>query len=276
MKVYNKVVIDMSTLKVVEEDSFEYHGPIAHCGGGGGDGGYDDVGPYGAGGLTGEEFSDLQGESGLDAPGGPSDQDFDAGIYGSAGPTGNPDGSINAEESASPSTIDAFTSGFGDGSGELGGAGIATDEEIQADATNTINEKAKGALAEGLTKPATSPLGLLVNVAKSYAEVDLTPAEQAIYDAQIADANAAESGDSGQVQTNRAVPTQRPAPPPSETAEVAANVDRNPGGEAVTPEVEEQRKRVRGRRGFASNLLTSPLGVLGRANIQKRSLLRLG
>lgn len=34
MKIYNKVVIDMKTNKVIEEDSFEYDGPLALCDGG--------------------------------------------------------------------------------------------------------------------------------------------------------------------------------------------------------------------------------------------------
>lgn len=37
MKIYNKIVLDMETLTVLEEDFFWYHGEIAHCGGGGGD-----------------------------------------------------------------------------------------------------------------------------------------------------------------------------------------------------------------------------------------------
>ena len=36
MKIYTKVVIDMETLETVEEESFEYEGPIAECGGSGG------------------------------------------------------------------------------------------------------------------------------------------------------------------------------------------------------------------------------------------------
>lgn len=39
MKVYNKLVIDMLTMEVLEEDSFEYVGPVALCGGGGGSSG---------------------------------------------------------------------------------------------------------------------------------------------------------------------------------------------------------------------------------------------
>ena len=35
MKVYNKIVIDMATDRIVAEDSFEYFGEIAYCGGGG-------------------------------------------------------------------------------------------------------------------------------------------------------------------------------------------------------------------------------------------------
>ena len=36
MKVYTEIIIDMQTLEVESEKSFEYSGPIAHCGGGGG------------------------------------------------------------------------------------------------------------------------------------------------------------------------------------------------------------------------------------------------
>jgi len=36
MKIYSKVVVNMETLQVVEEESFEYRGPIAECKGGGG------------------------------------------------------------------------------------------------------------------------------------------------------------------------------------------------------------------------------------------------
>lgn len=39
MKVYRKIVIEIATGNIVEEDSFEYVGEVAKCGGGGGDGG---------------------------------------------------------------------------------------------------------------------------------------------------------------------------------------------------------------------------------------------
>ncbi|MCC8066924.1 MAG: hypothetical protein LIO94_07465 [Clostridiales bacterium] len=35
MKIYNKIVLDMNTLETLEEDSFEYTGPMTWCGGGG-------------------------------------------------------------------------------------------------------------------------------------------------------------------------------------------------------------------------------------------------
>lgn len=35
MKIYNKIVLDISTLETLEEDAFEYTGPIDLCGGGG-------------------------------------------------------------------------------------------------------------------------------------------------------------------------------------------------------------------------------------------------
>ena len=39
MKIYTKLVIDMTTDKILEEESFEYSGPVAHCGSSGGGGG---------------------------------------------------------------------------------------------------------------------------------------------------------------------------------------------------------------------------------------------
>ena len=39
MKIYTKLVIDMTTDKILEEESFEYNGPVAHCGSSGGGGG---------------------------------------------------------------------------------------------------------------------------------------------------------------------------------------------------------------------------------------------
>ena len=39
MKIYTKLVIDMTTDQILEEESFEYNGPVAQCGGGSGGGG---------------------------------------------------------------------------------------------------------------------------------------------------------------------------------------------------------------------------------------------
>ena len=39
MKIYTKLVIDMTTDKILEEESFEYSGPVAECGSSGGGGG---------------------------------------------------------------------------------------------------------------------------------------------------------------------------------------------------------------------------------------------
>jgi hypothetical protein len=39
MKIYTKLVIDMTTDQILEEESFEYNGPISQCGGGSGGGG---------------------------------------------------------------------------------------------------------------------------------------------------------------------------------------------------------------------------------------------
>ena len=39
MKIYTRLVIDMNTDKILEEESFEYNGPIANCGSSGGGGG---------------------------------------------------------------------------------------------------------------------------------------------------------------------------------------------------------------------------------------------
>ena len=38
MKIYTKLVIDMTTDQILEEESFEYNGPVAQCGSGGGGG----------------------------------------------------------------------------------------------------------------------------------------------------------------------------------------------------------------------------------------------
>lgn len=46
MKIYNKIVIDMVTDTVIYEDSYEYKGPIALCGGGGGPSGAVDFPDY--------------------------------------------------------------------------------------------------------------------------------------------------------------------------------------------------------------------------------------
>jgi len=43
MKIYNKIVIDISTGETLYEDSFEYEGDVAHCGGDGKGGGGDQV-----------------------------------------------------------------------------------------------------------------------------------------------------------------------------------------------------------------------------------------
>ena len=39
MKIYTKLVIDMTTDEILEQESFEYNGPVAQCGGGNGGGG---------------------------------------------------------------------------------------------------------------------------------------------------------------------------------------------------------------------------------------------
>ena len=39
MKIYTKLVIDMTTDEILEQESFEYNGPVAHCGSSGGGGG---------------------------------------------------------------------------------------------------------------------------------------------------------------------------------------------------------------------------------------------
>ena len=39
MKIYTKLVIDMATDEVLEQESFEYNGPVAQCGSSGGGGG---------------------------------------------------------------------------------------------------------------------------------------------------------------------------------------------------------------------------------------------
>lgn len=74
MKIYNKVVIDMDTLEILEEDSFEYEGPLALCEDEGGD-------ADGPGGDTdaGESDSSEGGDRGGDSDGGGGDQSEDRG-----------------------------------------------------------------------------------------------------------------------------------------------------------------------------------------------------
>ena len=36
MKIYTRIIIDFDSLRTIEADSFEYAGPVAECGGGGG------------------------------------------------------------------------------------------------------------------------------------------------------------------------------------------------------------------------------------------------
>lgn len=50
MRVYTKIVIDIDTMDTVEEEFFEYHGPVAECKGGGGGSGVDHA--YNAGMLA--------------------------------------------------------------------------------------------------------------------------------------------------------------------------------------------------------------------------------
>ena len=38
MKIYTKIVMDIDTLEIIEEESYEYDGPLALCGGGSGGG----------------------------------------------------------------------------------------------------------------------------------------------------------------------------------------------------------------------------------------------
>ena len=62
MKIYTKIVIDMSTFETISEESYEYHGEIARCSvGGGDDGGGEDpgggLGPGSGAGLYGNESS---------------------------------------------------------------------------------------------------------------------------------------------------------------------------------------------------------------------------
>jgi len=71
MKIYRKIVIEIATGRVLEEDSFEYHGPIAEAKGGGGASGAVDYPAYQksiqADWLAGGGYDDISSLNDLDA-----------------------------------------------------------------------------------------------------------------------------------------------------------------------------------------------------------------
>jgi len=122
MKVITRIVIDIVSGKVLEEESFDYTGPVAWCGGGGGGGG---------GGDGGDGFGDGYGDSG---PGG--DAGFGTGDgYGDSGPGGDTGDGWGWSDSASPGSAQG---GYGSESDEgfddsAPGPGDFSDEGYQAD-----------------------------------------------------------------------------------------------------------------------------------------------
>ena len=176
--------------------------------------------------------------------------------------------------------------------GVIGQEVLDTTEQVQAgiDAamtpTESINEKALQAIKD--TKLTLSPLALLANYAKEAAKVELTPAEQAIYDADIAASNVQFGGDDTQLgDTDTTLGGAAPIlgdgdglggtdTDPATSGETERRGDEGAGpveGEGETPE--EIEEKARQRKGFAQNLFTGALG-LGKANARRRYLLRGG
>ena len=110
MKIYNSVTIDIETGEILAEDSFEYSGPLALCGGdGGGDGG--------GGGDSGGGEGDADGVGGI---GGPGDS-------GGSGIGASGEGGVGVGASGSGSVGDSGGFGIGaSGSGGIGAGGSAS------------------------------------------------------------------------------------------------------------------------------------------------------
>jgi hypothetical protein len=145
------------------------------------------------------------------------------------------------------------------------------DDELKARSESNLNATVKGAKT-GLT----GALFSLIKNDREQSELNpLSPAAQAVVDAQLADAQAADSG--GAEGVSRPAITRPPVTKPQQGGVTTTPAVEQPGIEPeVTPEVVEQREKVRRRRGQRSNLLTGALGLLTEPNIRKRSLLRLG
>uniref|UniRef100_A0A6M3L8B3 Uncharacterized protein n=1 Tax=viral metagenome TaxID=1070528 RepID=A0A6M3L8B3_9ZZZZ len=99
MKIITRVVINMNTGKVLEEESFEYTGPLALCDGGGGDGGGDGAGAGDVGGSDGmgSDSASATGDTGTGGVGAGEDDSggvAGVGISGGPGPSGFDPGSF--------------------------------------------------------------------------------------------------------------------------------------------------------------------------------------
>ena len=301
MKIYTKVVIDMKTGHVVESDSLEYDGPIAKCnGGGGGGGGYDDDEyNYDLGNTTSEAFDAAYG-TGSNEPitGTFSDVEnqefFDASVAENQATTTN-----FADSEAYQSEVDQL---FGVRSvdsdpvsdevdystlfegGAIGQEVLDTSTDVQAgiDSTLTPKEsldvKAKDVLFKSLKEGKLSPLKTVTSYLKNAYDVELTPAEQAIYDADIAEANEQLGGygdpltGTGDALGGGTTPTNTD-PATSGDTKRRGDVDAGPG-EGETPE--EIERKARERKGFTQNLFTGARGLVGKANTRRRYLFRGG
>lgn len=148
MKVYTRLVIDISTSQILEEESFEYDGPLALCDGGG-DGG-------------GGEGADTSGEGigiGSDAHGGTAGIGTGTGDIG--GMAGSVGGSTGGEgtDSGAPGTGVSASDAIGSEAGQaaLGGATAAGMGETAAMGTAAL---AGGSTAAEGAATASSVAGL--------------------------------------------------------------------------------------------------------------------
>jgi hypothetical protein len=194
MKIYTKLVLDMKTLEVIKEESFEYDGPIALCEGdsdGGGEsegdsdpGGIGGVGAEGPEGMGGNE-SDAEGGAGSDSGGSDPGGTGGVGAEGPAGMGGSPSdaegGAGNTESGFAGADFGEFGVGpnfagdYADAQANVGGMAGASSVEGGAqygDRTNWSDVSVGRDMAAALAQEKAEKAGLSpgqVNAAVSQA-----------------------------------------------------------------------------------------------------------
>jgi hypothetical protein len=155
MKIYTKLVLDMSTLEVLEEESFEYDGPLALCegdsdGGAESDGGVEGdpggIGGVGAEGPEGMGGNESEAEGGAGSDFGGSDPGGIGGV-GAEGPEGMGPGSDMGGSEFGGAQFGDFEQGYGANMGNFAGPGFG---EAQS------NVGGPGGMGEGSGGPGTA------------------------------------------------------------------------------------------------------------------------